>query len=202
MSTAPGRLASAEREFRSAYDWFEAKNYKFFLSTLAAYLARCLYEQSRDEDAEHFTLVSEAAAVRDDLVVPREWRGARARSGRGWPGDGSRDSHRGGRELADGRMPWICRGCFHGSRRVRRLRVGPLMRSAPSKRRCAATTKGNAAAAMRASEVADASSSLRSLSTLGPDGPVLEGSRQTRWSRVDLTLSGASARGERGDATG
>jgi class 3 adenylate cyclase/tetratricopeptide (TPR) repeat protein len=74
-----GDWTSAEREFRLAYAWFEAKNEKYYFSTLAAYLARCLYEQGHYEEAEAFTRMSEEAAARGDLVSEVVWRGTRAK---------------------------------------------------------------------------------------------------------------------------
>jgi class 3 adenylate cyclase/tetratricopeptide (TPR) repeat protein len=74
-----GDWVSAEHEFRRAHEWFDAKNEKYYSSTLAAYLARCLYEQGRDEEAEAFTRMSEEAATREDLVSEVVWRGTRAK---------------------------------------------------------------------------------------------------------------------------
>jgi class 3 adenylate cyclase/tetratricopeptide (TPR) repeat protein len=74
-----GDWASAEHEFRLAHEWFDAKNEKYYFSTLGAYIARCLYEQGRDEEAEAFTRMSEESATRGDLVSEVVWRGTRAK---------------------------------------------------------------------------------------------------------------------------
>jgi tetratricopeptide (TPR) repeat protein len=74
-----GTPEAAEQELRAGYERFEAMGEKARLSTIAAFLARAVYEQGRYEEAERFTEVSEESASRDDLVSQVVWRQTRAK---------------------------------------------------------------------------------------------------------------------------
>jgi tetratricopeptide (TPR) repeat protein len=50
-----------------------------FLSTTAAFLARAIYAQGRDDEAEHFAEQSAELAATGDLATHVLWRGVRAR---------------------------------------------------------------------------------------------------------------------------
>ncbi len=71
--------SAAERELRVGYEALERMGERSYLSTTAAYLARPVYELGRVEEAYELTLVSEAAASRDDLASHILWRGTRAK---------------------------------------------------------------------------------------------------------------------------
>jgi hypothetical protein len=77
---ASGDAAAAERELRLGYDLLAAIGDQTTLSTTAAYLARALAAQSRYEEADSITLVSEQAASAEDLATQALWRGTRARA--------------------------------------------------------------------------------------------------------------------------
>ena len=74
-----GDSAAAVRAFRSGYDALERMGEKSFRSTVSAWLAEALLAEGRHEEAEEFTLASEAAASVDDAVSQVGWRTVRAR---------------------------------------------------------------------------------------------------------------------------
>jgi ATP/maltotriose-dependent transcriptional regulator MalT len=80
-----GDPAAAERALRIGYDILDGMGETFFLSTTAAILARAVHAQGRDDEAIHFTGISEQTAAPDDVASQVIWRGARARvlAGRG-----------------------------------------------------------------------------------------------------------------------
>jgi class 3 adenylate cyclase/tetratricopeptide (TPR) repeat protein len=71
--------AAAERELRPGFEALERMGERSYLSTTAAYLARPVYELGRIDEAFELTLVSEAAASRDDFASHILWRGTRAK---------------------------------------------------------------------------------------------------------------------------
>jgi class 3 adenylate cyclase len=73
-----GDPAAAEQELRVGYETFERMGDRGVRSTLAAFLARALTAQGRDDEAEEYTRFSEEAAGSDDLVTQVVWRSARA----------------------------------------------------------------------------------------------------------------------------
>ncbi|MGH3042896.1 MAG: adenylate/guanylate cyclase domain-containing protein, partial [Gaiellaceae bacterium] len=73
-----GDSAAAVRAFRSGYDTLERMGEKAFLSTLSAWLGEALLTEGRYEEAEDFTLTSEAAASADDAVSQAGWRAVRS----------------------------------------------------------------------------------------------------------------------------
>ena len=74
-----GEPGLAEQELRKSYEELERRGERSWLSTNAALLARALYEQDRLDEAEQYTIVSEEATSRDDVVTNVLWRGTRAR---------------------------------------------------------------------------------------------------------------------------
>ena len=73
-----GDLAAAEREVRADYAFLEARGETFFLSTMAAMLARVVRDQGRDDEALVLSKAAEKAAAADDLDAQVRWRAARA----------------------------------------------------------------------------------------------------------------------------
>jgi len=73
-----GDAAAAEREARADYDFLKERGETFFLSTMAALLARAVREQGRDEEALALSQEAEAAAAAHDLDAQVRWRSARA----------------------------------------------------------------------------------------------------------------------------
>jgi len=73
-----GDLATAEREARADYLFLEQQGETFFLSSLAALLARVVREQERFDEALQLTKVAEAAAAEDDFDAQILWRAVRA----------------------------------------------------------------------------------------------------------------------------
>jgi predicted ATPase/class 3 adenylate cyclase len=74
-----GNPVAAERSLRAGYRALEEMGDRMFLPTTAAFLARALLQQGRDEEAEHLTHLSARLAGRDDLLTQILWRGVRAR---------------------------------------------------------------------------------------------------------------------------
>jgi tetratricopeptide (TPR) repeat protein len=74
-----GEPAAAERELRLDYEALAALGDKSYLPTTAALLAQALHEMGRDDEAEHFTEVSQETSFPDDLNSEVEWRCARAK---------------------------------------------------------------------------------------------------------------------------
>jgi tetratricopeptide (TPR) repeat protein len=64
-----GNPMAAERNFRQAYEGLERLGERGFRSTLAALLARAIYEQGRYEEAERFIQISEEAGGSDDVAT-------------------------------------------------------------------------------------------------------------------------------------
>jgi len=73
-----GDAAAAERELRRDYQVLEAMGETYYLSTMAALLARAVREQGRDEEALALTRTAEAIAAEDDVDAQVLWRATRA----------------------------------------------------------------------------------------------------------------------------
>ena len=73
-----GDLAMAEREVRADFEFLEQAGETYFLSTMAALLARLAREQGRDADALALSQRSESAAASDDVLTQALWRAVRA----------------------------------------------------------------------------------------------------------------------------
>ncbi len=74
-----GNPAAAEQSLRKGYRALEEMGERAFLSTTAAFLARSILEQGREEEAEEYTNVSARLAARGDLLTQILWRSIRAR---------------------------------------------------------------------------------------------------------------------------
>lgn len=74
-----GNPVAAEASLRSGYRALEAMGERAFLSTTAAFLARAILEQGRDEEAEDLADLSARLAASGDLLTQVLWRGVRAR---------------------------------------------------------------------------------------------------------------------------
>ena len=74
-----GNPAAAEASLRKGYRALEEMGERAFLPTTAAFLARSILEQGRDEEAEEFTNVSARLAARGDLLSQILWRSVRGR---------------------------------------------------------------------------------------------------------------------------
>ena len=73
-----GNPAAAEEELRKSCEELERRGERSWLSTNAALLARALCVQDQLDEAERYTIVSEEATSRDDVVTHVLWRGTRA----------------------------------------------------------------------------------------------------------------------------
>jgi ATP/maltotriose-dependent transcriptional regulator MalT len=73
-----GDTAVAEREVRADFDFLERSGETYFLSTMAAMLARLAREQGRDSDALALSERAESTAAADDVITQALWRAARA----------------------------------------------------------------------------------------------------------------------------
>jgi predicted ATPase/class 3 adenylate cyclase len=73
-----GNWTAAEPELRSGYDALEAIGDKNYLSTVAGWLAHCLYAQDRLEEAEDFAQTCRETAAASWIVSQVLWRGASA----------------------------------------------------------------------------------------------------------------------------
>ena len=73
-----GDLATAEREVRADCDFLAKAGETYFLSTVAAVLARVLRAQGRDDEAWECTKTAEGAATEDDVDAQVQWRSVRA----------------------------------------------------------------------------------------------------------------------------
>jgi tetratricopeptide (TPR) repeat protein len=71
--------AAAEAKLRASYDTLQEKGEKSVLSTTAAMLAQALEAQEDNQEAMHFTELSEHAASPDDLASQILWRATRAK---------------------------------------------------------------------------------------------------------------------------
>lgn len=78
VESLAGDLATAEREARADYEFLESRGETYFLSTLAALLARVVRDQGRDDEALALSKAAEAAAAEDDLDAQVLWRSIRA----------------------------------------------------------------------------------------------------------------------------
>ena len=73
-----GDPAAAERELRPDCEMLEKMGETFFLSTMAAMLARAVREQGRDAEARELTGLAERSAAADDIDAQVLWRAVRA----------------------------------------------------------------------------------------------------------------------------
>jgi class 3 adenylate cyclase/tetratricopeptide (TPR) repeat protein len=74
-----GDPVAAESKLRAGYEGLEKMGEKGYLSTVAAHLARALYEQGRYDEADHFAAVCRDVAADDDLVSQILWRSVHAK---------------------------------------------------------------------------------------------------------------------------
>jgi DNA-binding SARP family transcriptional activator len=74
-----GRPDAAERRLRRGFERLEAIGERALLATTAAFLARALRAQGRDEEADRYCDLCERTAAAEDLSTQVIWRGARAR---------------------------------------------------------------------------------------------------------------------------
>jgi predicted ATPase/class 3 adenylate cyclase len=74
-----GNPAAAEESLRKGYRALEEMGERWFLSTTAAFLARAVLEQGRDDEAEELTQLSARLTAKGDLLSEVLWRGVRAR---------------------------------------------------------------------------------------------------------------------------
>jgi ATP/maltotriose-dependent transcriptional regulator MalT len=74
-----GDLVTAERELRWAEQVLERMQERAGRSTVAALLAKVLADQGRDDEAEHYTVLSEETTSPHDVISSVTWRGTRAR---------------------------------------------------------------------------------------------------------------------------
>jgi class 3 adenylate cyclase/tetratricopeptide (TPR) repeat protein len=74
-----GDFAAAERELRRDYEALTALGEKYLLSTVAAELARVLYDQARFEDAEKMSRHVQQLADADDIASQTLWRTVQAK---------------------------------------------------------------------------------------------------------------------------
>jgi tetratricopeptide (TPR) repeat protein len=73
-----GNWAVAEPELRGAYDALEELGDKNYLSTVAGWLAHCLYALDRHDEAESFARTCREAAAGSAVTPQVLWRGAQA----------------------------------------------------------------------------------------------------------------------------
>jgi ATP/maltotriose-dependent transcriptional regulator MalT len=73
-----GDLSLAEREVRADFEFLEESGESYFLSSMAAMLARLARERGRDDDALALTQRAESAAASDDVLTQALWRAVRA----------------------------------------------------------------------------------------------------------------------------
>jgi class 3 adenylate cyclase/tetratricopeptide (TPR) repeat protein len=73
-----GDAAAAEREVRPDCELLEKMGETFFLSTMAAMLARAVREQGRDDEALEITRLAERTAAPNDMDAQALWRSVRA----------------------------------------------------------------------------------------------------------------------------
>jgi predicted ATPase/class 3 adenylate cyclase len=69
-----GNYVAAEQEFRLGYEEYERMGETGVRSTSAAMLAQALYEQGRDEEAEHYVQICHDTAAAEDQVSQIGWR--------------------------------------------------------------------------------------------------------------------------------
>ena len=73
-----GDLASAERAVMPDYEFFARTGETYYLSTVAAHLARVIRDQGRDDKALALLAAAEGAAAEDDIDAQILWRSIRA----------------------------------------------------------------------------------------------------------------------------
>jgi ATP/maltotriose-dependent transcriptional regulator MalT len=73
-----GDLALAQREVQADCDFLAAKGETYFLSTMAALLARIARDQGRDDEALALSQTAEQATASDDMESQALWRMVRA----------------------------------------------------------------------------------------------------------------------------
>jgi predicted ATPase/class 3 adenylate cyclase len=71
-------LDAAQDELRADYDYLAAKGETYYLSTLAAYLAKVAREGGRDAEAIELTRTAESVSAEDDVESQVLWRMVRA----------------------------------------------------------------------------------------------------------------------------
>ncbi|HEX2542640.1 MAG TPA: adenylate/guanylate cyclase domain-containing protein [Caldimonas sp.] len=73
-----GDPAAAEREVRPDCEMLQGMGETYFLSTMAAMLARAVRDQGRDDEALELTKTAESTAADDDVDAQVDWRSVRA----------------------------------------------------------------------------------------------------------------------------
>jgi len=73
-----GDMAIVEAEVRADFEFLEKSGETYFLSTMAAMLARLAREQGRDTDALALSARAESTAASDDVLTQALWRTVRA----------------------------------------------------------------------------------------------------------------------------
>jgi len=73
-----GDLAAAEREVREDYEFLTAAGETYYLSTVAAMLARLVRDQGRADEALSLSEVAEKVTADDDFLSQSIWRAVRA----------------------------------------------------------------------------------------------------------------------------
>jgi tetratricopeptide (TPR) repeat protein len=74
-----GDPGTAEAHLRRDYESLERMGEKGYLAATAAFLARAIAAQGRDQEAEHFIDVSREAGAGEDIMAQVMWQGALAR---------------------------------------------------------------------------------------------------------------------------
>ncbi|TIL42409.1 MAG: tetratricopeptide repeat protein, partial [Mesorhizobium sp.] len=74
-----GNPAGAEESLRPGFQALEEMGERMFRSTTAAFLARAVLEQGREDEAEKLAELSAQLAAKGDLLSQILWRGVRAR---------------------------------------------------------------------------------------------------------------------------
>jgi DNA-binding SARP family transcriptional activator len=75
-----GTPRDAEPDLAAAYAVLEEAGERSRLATIAALLARLLYEQGRYDEVERYSVISEEASSEDDVASQVVWRGTRAKA--------------------------------------------------------------------------------------------------------------------------
>jgi class 3 adenylate cyclase/tetratricopeptide (TPR) repeat protein len=73
-----GDLGAAEREVRTDYEFLASKGERYFLSSMATFMARILRDGGRDDEALQWSKTAEDATSADDLLIQALWRSVRA----------------------------------------------------------------------------------------------------------------------------
>ena len=73
-----GDLTAARTELSDGYETLERLGDKYFRPTVAARLAKVLYEQGLVDEAEHYATEAEALAAADDIYSQALWRSVRS----------------------------------------------------------------------------------------------------------------------------